>query len=538
MTRVLLADDEEALRLLMSRQLRRAGYDVTVVEDGQAAAELLEKETFNVIVSDMKMPRLDGMGLLEIASKIAPTTEFIILTGHGNMENAVHAFKTGNVFDYLLKPLNDIRELDAVVERAAERQRLRSENSRMTQELELQAENQRLVIELEKRVGELEEARQKLARLAERDGLTGLLNHRAIHSRLEGLLRERPNATVSVISMDMDCFKNLNDTYGHPVGDMALRHLADTLRAVCGGSGSIGRCGGDEFMIVLPNAVAAEAAQFADAARARLQTYPFRNPEGVAIPLRLCFGIADTVRAGGDFHTLITAADSALYQGKRSGGNAVKLHLVGPDDAHANEPEAPEGTSFDVLDGLVTAIDNKDKYTKAHSIDMTNYALALTDALGHSDATRDIVRVAGLLHDVGKIGVPDNILQKPGKLTDAEYEVMKKHVTLSSLIIHGLPHMADILDAVACHHERWDGGGYPKGLKGEDIPQLGRIMAIADAFSAMTLDRPYRVGLSVEEALIEIERHSGTQFDPTLAALFIKTIRQTAPQNLPLPKAA
>ena len=119
MIRVLLADDEEALRLLMSRQLRRAGYEVTVVEDGQAAAELLEKETFNVIVSDMKMPRLDGMGLLEIATRIAPTTEFIILTGHGNMENAVHAFKTGNVFDYLLKPLNDIRELDAVVERAA-----------------------------------------------------------------------------------------------------------------------------------------------------------------------------------------------------------------------------------------------------------------------------------------------------------------------------------------------------------------------------------------------------------------------------------
>ena len=536
MTRVLLADDEEALRLLMSRQLRRAGYEVTVAEDGQAAAELLEKETFNVIVSDMKMPRLDGMGLLAIAAKIAPTTEFIILTGHGNMENAVHAFKTGNVFDYLLKPLNDIRELDAVVERAAERQRLRSENARMTQELELRAENQRLVVELEKRVGELEEARQKLARLAEQDGLTGLLNHRAIHARLEGLLHEKPDSTVSVISMDMDGFKKLNDTYGHPVGDQALRHLAETLQSVCGGSGSIGRCGGDEFMIILPDAAAAEAAHYADAARARLQTCPFRNPEGVAIPLRLCFGIADTTRAGGAFHTLISAADAALYEGKRSGGDVVKLHLVGPADSIKSEGQA--GTAFDVLDGLVTAIDHKDKYTKAHSIDMTNYALSLTRALGHSDATCDIVRVAGLLHDVGKIGVPDNILQKPGKLTEAEYEVMKKHVTLSSLIIHGLPHMADILDAVACHHERWDGGGYPKGLKGEEIPHLGRIMAIADAFSAMTLDRPYRMGMSLEAALAEIERGRGSQFDPELAALFIQTIRETAPQDMPLPKAA
>ncbi len=535
MTRVLLADDEEALRLMMGRQLRRAGYDVTVVEDGQAAADLLATETFDVIVSDMKMPRLDGMGLLAVATQIAPKTEFIILTGHGNMENAVNAFKTGNVFDYLLKPLNDIRELDAVVERAAERHRLRSENARMTEELELRAENQRLVIELEKRVGELEDARQRLARLAERDGLTGLYNHRVVHSRLEGLLKERPEAAISVIMMDMDGFKKLNDTYGHPVGDQALRHLADTLRTVCGGSGIIGRCGGDEFMIILPDALAEDAARFAESARERLIAFPFRNPEGMAIPLRLCFGIADTARAAGGCHTLISAADSALYEGKRGGGDVVRLHLVGEDGAVKTESD--NLTPFGVLDGLVTAIDHKDRYTKAHSVDMTNHALFLTQALGCSSETYDIVRIAGLLHDVGKIGVPDNILQKPGRLTEAEYEVMKKHVTLSSLIIHGLPRLPDILDAVACHHERWDGGGYPKGLKGEEIPQLGRVMAIADAFSAMTMDRPYRVGMSQEEALAEIERGSGSQFDPMLAALFIKSMREAA-QDVPLPKAA
>ena len=424
MTRVLLADDEEALRLLMSRQLRRAGYDVTVAEDGQAAAELLENETFNVIVSDMKMPRLDGMGLLEIATRIAPTTEFIILTGHGNMENAVHAFKTGNVFDYLLKPLNDIRELDAVVERAVERQRLRAENARMSQELELRAENQRLVVELEKRVSELEETRQKLALLAERDGLTGLYNHRTIHARLETLLSENPAALLSVISMDMDGFKKLNDTYGHPIGDQALRHLADTLNAVCGTQELIGRCGGDEFLIALPNIQAADAARFADAVRTRLNAYPFRNPAGMAIPLKLCFGVADTIRTGGAFHTLISAADAALYEGKRSGGDAVMLHLIGPDDAI--EPEASEGTTFDVLDGLVAAIDHKDRYTKAHSLDMTTYALALTRALGCSDETYEIVRIAGLLHDVGKIGVPDNILQKAGSADGARVRSHEK----------------------------------------------------------------------------------------------------------------
>jgi len=533
MTKVLLADDEEALRLMMGRQLKRAGYDVTLAEDGQAAADLLSSDTFDVIVSDMKMPRMDGMGLLAQAARIAPTTEFIILTGHGTMENALHAFKTGNVFDYLLKPLEDIRELDAVVERAAERRRLRMENIRLTQELELQAENQRLVVELESRVQELEEAKRKLACLAERDGLTGLYNHRTIHDKLAGLFREAPEELLSLILMDMDGFKKLNDTYGHPVGDQALRHLANSLQSVCGESALLGRCGGDEFMIVLVGLPAPEAAAVADSIRHHLKTEPFRNPEGTPIPLHLCFGIADTVRVEGAFHTLIAAADAALYQGKKNGGNAVTLHLV-----TTGELPAVTGTAFDVLDSLVTAIDHKDQYTKAHSLDMTNHALFLAQALGCSEETYNIVRVAGLLHDVGKIGVPDGILQKPGRLTPDEYEIMKKHVTLSALIIHDLPRLPDILDAVACHHERWDGGGYPNGLKGEEIPHLGRVMAIADAFSAMTLDRPYRMGMSLDEALAEMERGSGTQFDPDLVALFIQRMREGQAEEQRLPKAA
>jgi HD-GYP domain-containing protein (c-di-GMP phosphodiesterase class II) len=135
------------------------------------------------------------------------------------------------------------------------------------------------------------------------------------------------------------------------------------------------------------------------------------------------------------------------------------------------------------------------------------------------------MRVAGLLHDVGKIGVPTHILRKPGKLTNDEYEAIKNHVTLSTLIIHGLPHLADIQDAVANHHERWDGSGYPRGLKGEEIPLLGRVMAVADAFSAMTLDRPYRSGLQTEVALQRIEEGAGTQFDPELARTFVALMR-------------
>ena len=529
MAKVLLADDEEALRLMFGRQLRRAGHVVTVTEDGQAAADLLAQEDFDVVVSDMKMPRLDGMGLLARDSETAPTTEFIILTGHGNMENAVQAFKTGNLFDYLLKPLNDIHELDGVVARAAERRFLRSENGR-------------LVKELQSRIDELEESRQKLTFLAERDGLTGLLNHRAIHARLQSTLAAPPasqaadlsvdlstppsetaaNAPVAVIQMDMDGFKKLNDTYGHPVGDQVLRHVAEALQTACLPVCHVGRCGGDEFIILCPGMNAHEAGVIAHNVRANLCQRPFTNPEGTPLPLRLCFGIADTEATGRSPIELIAAADSALYASKGQGGDTVTLHL---NQAASCSGQNPEGTAYTVLEGLVTAIDHKDRYTKLHSEHMTRFALALTDALGCSAETHNVVRVAGLLHDVGKIGVPDAILRKPGKLTAEEYEIMKTHVPLSAVIIHGLPHLSDILDAVANHHERWDGGGYPRGVAGEQIPYLGRIMATADAFSAMTLDRPYRAGMSLEAALAEIVRGAGSQFDPRLARVFIATMR-------------
>ena len=540
MAKVLLADDEEALRLMFGRQLRRAGHTVTVADDGQIAADLLMQEEFDVVVSDMKMPRLDGMGLLARAKEIAPTTEFIILTGHGNMENAVQAFKTGNLFDYLLKPLNDIHELDGVVARAAERRFLRSENGR-------------LVKELQARIDELEESRQKLTFLAERDGLTGLLNHRTIHSRLAATLNAQnaseplsaeienedlkagKSVPVAVIQLDMDGFKRLNDTYGHPTGDQILRHVASALQAACPSTGFLGRCGGDEFIIVCPNMIARQAASIAESVRDYLSQHPFVNPEGTPLPLRLCFGIADTQSVSRSPIELVAAADAALYASKGQGGNTVTLHLS---DAEPESGESLEGTAYTVLEGLVTTIDHKDQYTRLHSEHMTGFALALTEALGCSEEMYGVVRVAGLLHDVGKIGVPDAILRKPGKLTAEEYEVMKTHVALSAAIIHGLPNLPDILDAVANHHERWDGKGYPRGVAGEQIPYLGRIMAIADAFSAMTLDRPYRAGMSTEAALAEIERGAGTQFDPRLARVFIDTIRGGQNGQAQIDKAA
>ncbi len=177
-----------------------------------------------------------------------------------------------------------------------------------------------------------------------------------------------------------------------------------------------------------------------------------------------------------------------------------------------------------MLQGLVRAVDVKDHYTQEHSEVVTDAALLLGQQLNLSEETLRALRIAGLLHDVGKIGIPDHILKKPGKLTNEEYEIMKQHVVLSEMIIKGVPHLNDVLDAVAHHHERFDGRGYPHGKQAEAIPLLGRIMAIADAYSAMCMDRPYRKGLSWEQARTELERGAGSQFDPHLVPLFIQAM--------------
>jgi putative nucleotidyltransferase with HDIG domain len=174
---------------------------------------------------------------------------------------------------------------------------------------------------------------------------------------------------------------------------------------------------------------------------------------------------------------------------------------------------------------MVTSVDNKDKYTRQHSEDVTKYALWLAQELRLSDETMRVIRIGALLHDVGKIGIPEEILRKPGHLTPEEYEVIKQHPNLGALIVGAVPGMESIVDAVRHHHERWDGRGYPDKLAGTDIPMIGRIMAVADAFSAMTTNRAYRAGMDWQTALGEIQKNIGTQFDPLMARAFCNALR-------------
>ncbi len=373
--------------------------------------------------------------------------------------------------------------------------------------------------ELKMRDERLAESFNEVKRLSETDALTGLLNHRTIVERLGNELARahRYGGRFGLMIIDLDNFKLLNDTYGHPVGDRALRHIASLLVNEFRASDLIGRSGGDEFMLVLPECGPLEVGGAAEKLQIAIASGSFEAPDGGRVPIRMSVGVSCYPEDGEDANTLIALADANLYLSKSRGGGTVtgaQIDNLSPEDISA----------FGMLGSLVTIVDNKDRYTRHHSEEVTEFAIRLGKTLGLSDESQRVLRVAGLLHDVGKIGVPDRILRKPGKMTGEEYEVIKQHSLLGDAIIAAIPDLAEIRSAVAGHHERYDGKGYPYGLAGEKIPLLARILAVSDSYSAMITDRPYRKALTDERARQELIDGKGGQFDPTCVDAFLRAL--------------
>jgi diguanylate cyclase (GGDEF)-like protein len=361
---------------------------------------------------------------------------------------------------------------------------------------------------------------EEVLKLAERDPLTGLLNHRAIHQRLaiEGRRSQQQGGRLSVVMIDLDDFKLLNDTYGHPAGDRVLSQVSDTIRSVLRQSDLAGRVGGDEMMLVLPDTDRAGAVQLAERLREELRASPFVADKGREIPLRLSLGIA-TYPADADTLTgLVTVADASLYASKQKGGDTITE--PGTPEEPAAEPPGLRGIAGRLMD----VVGARDHYTRRHSDRVAVYAARLGEALGLEDNSLETLRLAAMLHDVGKLGLRPRVLRKPAPLTDDEERSVRQHIDYGESIIRDLPRVAEVLDAVHAHHERFDGTGYPAGLLGEDIPLLGRILAVADAYAAMTIDRPYRLKLSADQARVELLKVAGTQLDPELVGRFVQTL--------------
>ena len=228
-----------------------------------------------------------------------------------------------------------------------------------------------------------------------------------------------------------------------------------------------------------------------------------------------------------DAKTLLHNAEQAIYYGKLGGKGHLTVYRVGLEtrSTDSNLRTAYERVAPTIY-ALTAAIDAKDSYTFIHSMNVSKYAVILARDLGMSENDIELVRDAGMLHDIGKISIPERILQKTSELTPEEYEIMKTHVENSTKMIRYLPHMDYVIPAVLGHHERYDGTGYPRGLAGEDIPYMARILTIADCFDAMTARRPYKKPLSVSYAVSELKKNSGTQFDPELVDVFIRLINE------------
>ena len=363
----------------------------------------------------------------------------------------------------------------------------------------------------------------RLADAAQRDPLTELLNRRGLEELLD-VERERAVRTDRPVSMlvgDLDGFKEVNDRFGHVAGDRALQHVGALLETGKRRIDTAARVGGEEFALVMPDTDEHGAYIVAERLRAEVRD-AFQSGD---VPVTISFGIATFPTHGSTMESVLEAADQALYAAKQLGRDRTVIHspevagiLSGP---NGGEPGA-EAHLATVLT-LAEALDIRDTGTAQHSRTVGRYAEMMARELRLDPAVIERVRLAGILHDVGKIGVPDAILGKRGPLTPSEWLEMRKHPEIGARILAS-PYFDDLRVWVLAHHERPDGRGYPFGLAGDDIPVEARILAVADAYEAMTTDRVYRPSLGEEAAREELRRCAGTQFDERVVDAFLNAL--------------
>jgi diguanylate cyclase (GGDEF)-like protein/putative nucleotidyltransferase with HDIG domain len=357
-------------------------------------------------------------------------------------------------------------------------------------------------------------------RLALTDPLTGLGNHRNFHERLQRELTqaEHSGGTVSLCLVDVDDFKLINDRFGHPIGDEVLGLVASRLRQ----GGESFRLGGDEFAVLLPGHDDRQAVAVATSIVDRVGALEI---EGVGA-ITASAGVATYPAQGAGRDELIRLADSALYWAKEDGKNTVRAYEAAPLEL-AELADLTDGSDraarYRAAASLAKAVDARDAYTGSHSERVSELAGRIARRLGIGETQVELTRLAGSLHDLGKLAIPEEILRKPDALSDAERLVLERHPQIGYRMLESLG-VEPVAEWVLHHHERWDGTGYPNGLRGDEIPLGARIIFVADAFDAMTSERVYRRSLSELEALAELGRCAGSQFDPAIVDAFAEEL--------------
>ncbi|MFC1902128.1 diguanylate cyclase [Chloroflexota bacterium] len=359
------------------------------------------------------------------------------------------------------------------------------------------------------------------------DVLTGLFNHRYFHECMEREIDRslRFGSIFSLVSIDIDDFKKHNDIYGHLSGDEVLRQAGKLILQGVRKVDMAFRYGGDEFSILLPETPVQGAKKLGEKLRLEMET--LTNTQGM--PISCSLGVGSWPADGMTREDIIQSVDTALYYAKQNGKNRVCLtcEVMATDVLTTNSQldQQSNKVKLDAIYALAATVDAKDSYTYGHSKKVSSHATHIAEIIGYSPEGIERIRTAGLLHDIGKIGISDNVLNKPGYLTPEDFEPIKAHPDKGVVILKNVDSLRDCLPGVQYHHERYDGTGYPSGLKGEDIPLDARILAIADAYDAMTSTRPYRqLKASHEQAIQELQRCVGTQFDPKIVHVFINLL--------------
>ena len=380
-----------------------------------------------------------------------------------------------------------------------------------------------MLTDAQARIAQLEE---ELRGREQRDPVTGLATLERFRTALElesGRAR-RHGRDVAVAVIDIDDFRALMARHGHAAGDQVLRQVARVLEAQTRATDIACRGAGDEFAVLMPETDLPGAAAFCERILLALEGTRAGPVEGI----RVSAGIAAYDRAKGPSETL-GAAYVALDHSRKLGGNRA---TAGPEHDGAESVIDPD--QRDAVSALAVTLLERDRYTGEHSESVLEMVERVARGLGLDEDEIDRVKAAALLHDIGKVAIPDDILNKPGPLTDDEWKVMKDHTVVGERILRAIPGLGGVARIVRHEHERWDGSGYPDGLAGEDIPVGARIILACDAYHAMTSDRPYRTALSHAEAIKELTRGAGTQFDPAVVEVLVGmlyTTRQAGSAN-------
>jgi diguanylate cyclase (GGDEF)-like protein len=354
------------------------------------------------------------------------------------------------------------------------------------------------------------------------DELTGLYNRRHFDESIEKEIRRdfRYGNSFTLMMLDVDNFKNYNDTQGHIQGDKLLKNVAQVIRNSIREVDLGFRYGGDEFAVILPNSTIENAVVAAERVRKKIEKDMRDDGNWISVSI----GLANWPSNGLVPQDVITAADRALYYAKNTGANrsCTAAQILPSAELSDNQPgHTDEKQILNTIYALAATIEARDRYTYGHSRKVRSFAVDLAEAIKMAPEKVTVISHAALLHDIGKIGIYDTILNKPEELTFDERELIKKHPQLSRDIIAHIPNLTPCLPAILHHHERWDGKGYPHGLKGEKIPMEARILTIADSFDAMISARPYRDPLPAEKVIEELKRCAGSQFDPNLVPFFL-----------------